>query len=154
MNLQQALTEAQPIPGSVKRYWDDLVTGLGLRVSGGGKRVYIVRREGSRSDERIAGAGQITLDTARQIALAVRAGRDGVDGDIRAGEQGAGRARLPLLMRVGEVLEITGFAKSTLYAHKTFPAPVRVGPNSVRWREDEVAEWLGEVSAQRSQPGG
>ena len=155
MNLQQALTDAQPIPGSVKRYWDDLVTGLGLRISGGGKRVYIVRREGSRVDERIADAGQITLDTARQIALAVRAGRDGGDGDIRSGEQSAGRASLPRLLRAKEVLDLTGISHSGLYARinkGTFPAPVKIGPKTARWREDEIAEWLETVTAQRSQP--
>ena len=156
MHLQQALTEAQPIPGSVKRYWDDLVTGLGLRVSGGGKRVYIVRREGSARDERIASAGQITLDTARQIALAVRAGRDGTDSDYGAGERGAGRASLPRLLRAREVLDLTGISHSGLYARinkGTFPAPIKIGPKTARWREDEIAEWLESASAQRSQPG-
>ena len=49
------------------------------------------------------------------------------------------------LLRLGEVREIVGVAKSTIYAmmaHNRFPRPLQIGPKSVRWRESEIAEWL------------
>jgi len=49
------------------------------------------------------------------------------------------------LLRLREVIERTGLAKSTIYRNvkaKMFPQPVKVGMGSSRWRESELAQWL------------
>ena len=49
------------------------------------------------------------------------------------------------LLRIEEVMQITGLPKSTIYnkIHKgTFPKPYRVGPRSVRWKESEIIDWM------------
>lgn len=49
------------------------------------------------------------------------------------------------LIRLPEVLELTGLSKSTLYRkikEDQFPAPVSLGPGSVAWRKSEVLDWI------------
>jgi prophage regulatory protein len=49
------------------------------------------------------------------------------------------------IIRKPELLQITGVSSATVYrwiGEKSFPAPVRLGPNSTGWRESEVEEWL------------
>ena len=49
------------------------------------------------------------------------------------------------LMRLPEVLKLTGLSRSTLYRKikaGQFPAPVSLGPRSVAWRESEVLDWI------------
>lgn len=49
------------------------------------------------------------------------------------------------LLRLREVLEITGLCKSQLYrllAAEQFPKPVRVGPRTVRWTLESVLAWI------------
>ena len=49
------------------------------------------------------------------------------------------------LMRLSEVLDAVGLARSTIYkqiATGTFPRPVAVGSKAVRWRAGEIAEWI------------
>ena len=51
----------------------------------------------------------------------------------------------PRLLRVGDVLELTTLSRTSLYKQVRqgrFPKPRRVGPNSVRWLEAEVIDWL------------
>lgn len=48
-------------------------------------------------------------------------------------------------MRRAEVLELLGVSRQTLYNWMNkgeFPAPVQIGPNAVRWRNGDVADWL------------
>ena len=48
-------------------------------------------------------------------------------------------------MRLSEVLDSVGLARSTIYkqiATGTFPRPVSVGPKAVRWRQSEITEWI------------
>ncbi len=52
---------------------------------------------------------------------------------------------LPRILRKREVLSIIGKSESTLYRDihaGRFPAPVRLGENSVGWREDHIKDWL------------
>ena len=45
------------------------------------------------------------------------------------------------LIRLAEVLELTGLSRSTVYKLKSlglFPQPVKIGPHAVRWYLDEV----------------
>ena len=52
------------------------------------------------------------------------------------------------LLKRPEVEEITGLSRAGIYARikvSTFPLPVRLGPNSVAWRESEVQEWIGDL---------
>lgn len=47
-------------------------------------------------------------------------------------------------MRLRDVIELTGLARSTIYrmvAEQTFPAPVRCGARAVRWRQTAVWQW-------------
>ena len=49
------------------------------------------------------------------------------------------------LMRLPEVLRITGFSRSTLLAmvaRRDFPAPLRIGRRAVAWRAREVIAWI------------
>jgi prophage regulatory protein len=53
-------------------------------------------------------------------------------------------ASTPRLLRLPEVLRITGLGRSTLYrmiAEHRFPAPVQLSKRAVAWREDEVRPW-------------
>ena len=59
------------------------------------------------------------------------------------------RIRLERIMRVPEVVQVTGLSKTTIWRrvkNGDFPAPVRLGSlatRSVGWRESEVKGWLG-----------
>lgn len=49
------------------------------------------------------------------------------------------------LLRIREVMERTGQGKSTIYrkvAAGTFPKPVSVGGQSVRWRQSDIDAWI------------
>ena len=49
------------------------------------------------------------------------------------------------LLRRREVEELVSLGRSSLYRHierGTFPRPIVLGPRCVRWREDEIREWL------------
>ena len=49
------------------------------------------------------------------------------------------------LLSLPEVLELTGVGKTKVYMDVksgVFPAPVKVGVKSVRWRASELAEWM------------
>lgn len=48
-------------------------------------------------------------------------------------------------MRLDGVLHTTGLGKNTLYRRireGSFPKQVRIGPNSVAWRQSDVALWM------------
>ena len=50
-----------------------------------------------------------------------------------------------LILRLGDVAAITGLSKPTIhrrYRERTFPTPLRLGPNSIGWRRAEVEAWL------------
>ena len=52
---------------------------------------------------------------------------------------------LDRILRNPEILQITGVSNATIWRwikDETFPAPVRLGPNSVGWRESAIREWL------------
>lgn len=49
------------------------------------------------------------------------------------------------LIRLPEVLELTGLSRSTVYKLKKlglFPQPVKIGPHAVRWYLDEVLLYI------------
>ena len=57
------------------------------------------------------------------------------------------------IARISPVLDATGLSKASLYrrvADGTFPAPVRIGPNSTGWICDEIDAWI----ASRPRAGG
>lgn len=48
-------------------------------------------------------------------------------------------------LRLDEVLHITGLSRATVYRwirEGTFPKQVRLGPNSVAWRQSAIAKWM------------
>ena len=52
-------------------------------------------------------------------------------------------------LRLDEVLHTTGLGKNTVYRRireGTFPKQVRIGPNSVAWRQSEIVKWMREIS--------
>lgn len=52
---------------------------------------------------------------------------------------------LDRMLRIAEVLRITGVSTATLYRwikDGHFPAPVKLGPNSVGWRASVVRNWI------------
>jgi prophage regulatory protein len=49
------------------------------------------------------------------------------------------------MLRLPEVAALTSVSRPTIYrwiAAGTFPAPVRLGENTVAWRSDVLQEWL------------
>lgn len=57
------------------------------------------------------------------------------------------------LLRISEVLEVTGLRRSTLYSQirrGEFPAPVKIGPRASAWRLDEVQDWIESLSVASS----
>ena len=57
------------------------------------------------------------------------------------------------LIDIHRVMLISGFGRSFIHAHPTFPAPVRLGSSrraASRWIESEVVRWANDLAAQRS----
>ncbi len=53
------------------------------------------------------------------------------------------------LLRRAEVLERTGLSNSTLYYFinkGSFPSPYKIGERIVAWKEDEIDEWINNLS--------
>lgn len=49
------------------------------------------------------------------------------------------------LLRRTEVEQVVGLSRSTIYRlidEGQFPKPLRLGPNSVRWSENELQAWI------------
>jgi len=57
----------------------------------------------------------------------------------------ANRAFRPgTLIRISEVCELVGVCRATVYrwvCEGTFPQPVRISENAVRWKVDEIEAW-------------
>lgn len=56
------------------------------------------------------------------------------------------------LIKLKEVLHITGLSRSTVYRFMSaggFPMKVELGGNSVAWVESEVEEWISEKIGKR-----
>lgn len=52
-------------------------------------------------------------------------------------------------LRLNEVLHITGLSCATVYRRMkegTFPKQIRIGPNSVAWRQSAIAKWISDLS--------
>jgi prophage regulatory protein len=52
---------------------------------------------------------------------------------------------LDRILRLPKVVEVTGLSVATLYRRmdeKTFPRPVRLGKNSIGWRQSVIQAWL------------
>lgn len=52
-------------------------------------------------------------------------------------------------LRLDEVLHITGLGRNTVYRRireGTFPKQIRIGPNSVAWRQSTIAKWMLDMS--------
>ncbi|OUR02599.1 DNA-binding protein [Pluralibacter gergoviae] len=50
------------------------------------------------------------------------------------------------LLRISEVINLTGLPKSTIYLkikNNEFPNQISIGSRSVAWVESEVNEWIG-----------
>lgn len=55
------------------------------------------------------------------------------------------KTQMQRLMRLREVCEATALCRSSIYQFERdglFPKRVAIGPRSVAWREDEIAEWV------------
>ncbi|HEX8542706.1 MAG TPA: AlpA family transcriptional regulator [Pseudomonas sp.] len=59
---------------------------------------------------------------------------------------------LDRFLRLDEVLHTTGLGRNTVYRRikeGTFPKQVRIGPNSVAWRESEISQWMADPNPNR-----
>ncbi|MDO1495812.1 AlpA family transcriptional regulator [Pseudomonas putida] len=48
-------------------------------------------------------------------------------------------------LRLDEVLHVTGIGRNTVYRRireGTFPKQVKIGPNSVAWRQSDITQWM------------
>lgn len=58
-------------------------------------------------------------------------------------------------LRLDEVLHVTGLSRNTVYRRireGTFPKQLRIGPNSVAWRQSEIVEWMNSFTLDKEQP--
>ena len=49
------------------------------------------------------------------------------------------------LLKLNTVMERCGIKKTSVYTKMrkgTFPRPVKLGPNSIAWRSDEIESWI------------
>jgi prophage regulatory protein len=49
------------------------------------------------------------------------------------------------ILKIREVLELTGLSRSALYLYiqnEQFPRQIKLGPRRVGWVEDEVVDWV------------
>lgn len=49
------------------------------------------------------------------------------------------------LLRLTEVMKITGIARATIYKkinEGSFPKPLKISATCVRWRSDEIEQWI------------
>ena len=44
-------------------------------------------------------------------------------------------------LRLPAVINITGRSRSAIYRDKTFPRPIRLGPNTSAWIAEQVIQW-------------
>jgi prophage regulatory protein len=65
-------------------------------------------------------------------------------------------ARSERILRITEVMKITGLARSSIYMHMRaheFPKQIHLSINSVGWLESEINEWMTKcIAASRPQP--
>ena len=55
------------------------------------------------------------------------------------------RMKMSKLLRVSEVVQKTGIAKSTVWSwvqEKRFPSPIKLSPRITVWKEDEIDKWI------------
>lgn len=55
-----------------------------------------------------------------------------------------------MLLRLKNVIELTGKSRSAIYADKTFPGSIAIGPRSVAWDAAEIHDWIEERKARRN----
>jgi prophage regulatory protein len=49
------------------------------------------------------------------------------------------------ILRLPDVIAITGLGRSSIYAYvqtNAFPRPIRLGERAVGWKSDEIAAWI------------
>ena len=68
-----------------------------------------------------------------------------------SGDDGFARDRetLKVLLRLNEVLEVVPAGRSTLYewiSKGLFPAPIRIGPRRVVWRQSDIVRFISDKS--------
>ena len=100
-------------------------------------------------------SGIVEIDGSELRDIVKQALREALQDHPRCSSCGADLARTPAgtsdpparFMRAGEVVTLTGLAKSTIYRLMSigqFPAAVKIGPRAVRWRVEEVQAWISE----------
>lgn len=62
-------------------------------------------------------------------------------------------ALVPRLIRIKQVRARTGLCRSEIYRRVrggTFPAPVKLGPQTSAWSAEEVSQWIADRLSERS----
>ena len=54
-----------------------------------------------------------------------------------------------MLIRLKQVMELTGKSRSSIYADKSFPQRIQIGARSVAWDKQEVLDWIEQRKALR-----
>lgn len=92
---------------------------------------------------------EATIQRARDRVDAMKAGEKHGNSDrLRVSHNQIGDGRMggiPTLLRINQVCEKIGVKKSTVYKwmdEQKFPRPLKLSPTCVRWREDDIANWL------------
>ncbi|MET3051877.1 AlpA family transcriptional regulator [Pseudomonas alkylphenolica] len=58
------------------------------------------------------------------------------------------------LLRIEEVVHTIGLSRNTVYRRikeGTFPKQVRIGPNSVGWRQSDISVWMSSLTPSNDQ---
>lgn len=58
------------------------------------------------------------------------------------------------MLRLNEVQHLTGIGRSAIYTRMkegTFPKQVKIGPNSVAWRQSDIAQWMASLTSSNDQ---
>lgn len=59
------------------------------------------------------------------------------------------------LLRIKQVIELTGRSRSLVYGDPSFPRPVKVGARASAWVADEIDAWItARIAARDTAPGG
>ena len=53
------------------------------------------------------------------------------------------------LLRIAEVMSLTGKCRSSIYSDPTFPKPIRIGKRAAAWVDAEVNDWIANRISER-----
>lgn len=56
------------------------------------------------------------------------------------------------LLRINDVIAMTGKSRSSIYADTLFPKPIKTGSRTSAWLHEELEEWIEARKLERDRP--